>query len=68
MTKKLLLLANPVAGKTSNDRSLLTVIDRLVTGAVKSLSKRQGGRVIALILLRKGDRFDIVTVCGGTAY
>lgn len=66
MTKKLLLLANPVAGKTSNDRSLLTVIDRLVTGGCEvtvETTQRPGHCVD--IIKEKGDRFDIVTVCGG---
>ena len=64
--KKLLLLANPVAGITGTERHLLAIIDRLVVGGFEvtvETTQRKGH--LTEIITEKGGRYDVVTVAGG---
>ncbi len=64
--KKLLLLANPVAGITGTERYLLSIIDKLVVGGFEvtvETTQRKGH--LTEIIVNKGERYDVVAVSGG---
>ncbi len=64
--KKLLLLANPVAGIIGTERHLLAIIDKLVVGGYEvtvETTQRKGH--LTSIIIEKGSRYDVVVVTGG---
>ena len=64
--KRLLLLANPVAGITGTERYLLEIINRLVTGGFEvTVETTQHKGHLTEIIKERGGRYDVVTVSGG---
>ncbi len=64
--KKLLLLANPVAGVTGTERYLLEMIDRLVVGGFEvTVETTQHKGHLTEIITEKGSAYDVVAVSGG---
>lgn len=64
--KKLLLLANPVAGMTGLSGHLLEIINKLVVAGyeVTVETTQHSGHCIE-IMISKGERYDVVVVSGG---
>lgn len=64
--KKLLLLANPVAGMTGLTGHLLDIINKLVVAGyeVTVETTQKSGHCIEIIT-EKGERYDVVVVSGG---
>ncbi len=64
--KKLLLLANPVAGTTGLSGHLLDIINRLVVAGYEvTVETTQRSRHCIDIIKEKGSRYDVITVSGG---
>ena len=64
--KRLLLLANPVAGITGTERYLLEIINRLVMGGFEvTVETTQHKGHLTEIIRERGGSYDVVTVSGG---